>query len=447
MTTFAMWSVQNDTVNAVSMGSVKVSVEEEYEQGQELMPGSTADKKAWARNTGQLDIAVRMKVTRLWGTEGTDGALIADHTLATDNIEIEFNLEDWLYNEDNDYFYYKGVLAPGEATPPLFEQFTLSPESGDKYRGKFANIIVTAECVQAQGNGISLWGVRFEDLGVTYHAPASLDIVTHVNFLSPSGGFAFPDNQGDLFAEFKLLAPGESRSQTVEVKNAWSRPVEIFLWAEVTAQHASMQRSLDLVDKLLKDYTELVITHGGVRIYQGAVWGSPDLDSRAGDSMRYPYSLGTFQPGETKTLQLELILDPAMDNRFNDLIGLIDWVFSASGDEEEETTTAPPTCETTTTAPPTCETTTTAPPATTLPPPPEPTTGSPTTTAGPATTTAAVPTTTSPVATLKAPPADLPKTGGEARVTFWASMATGSGALLVVSLLALKRQKKGAKYV
>jgi len=36
----------------------------------------------------------------------------------------------------------------------------------------------------------------------------------------------------------------------------------------------------------------------------------------------------------------------------------------------------------------------------------------------------------------------MPKTGNENRVTFWASMSAGSGALLVVSLLAFKRQKK-----
>jgi len=40
-----------------------------------------------------------------------------------------------------------------------------------------------------------------------------------------------------------------------------------------------------------------------------------------------------------------------------------------------------------------------------------------------------------------------PKTGNEKRVTFWGAMSTGTGAFLVVSLLALKRQKKDERYV
>ena len=451
MTTYSMWSVQNDTINAVSMGSVKVSLEEEYEQGQELMPGATADKKVWAKNTGLLDIVVRMQITRKWGTEGPDGTIIEDKSLSTDNIEILWNQTDWYYNADDDYYYYKGVLGPGEVTTPLMEHFTLRADTGNEYKNKFANIIVTVECVQAQGGGISFWDMSFEDLGITYHEPEPLNIITRVNFLGPATGFDFPDNQGDLFAEFKLLAPGESRSQTVEVKNTWNKPVEIFLWADVTEQHPTMRDSLALVDELLKDYSALSITAAdGLQIYRGAVWGNPTRDSRAGDSMHYPYSLGIFQPGQTKTLQLGLTLDPRMDNRFHDLFGLIDWWFSASGDDDMPTTTAAPT---TTSGPTTTGSGTTASPTTTLPPPPvtsttDPSTGTrPPDRTGPTVPTAPASVTNPPTATIKPPIGDIPKTGNnENKVTFWASMSTASGAFLVGSLLALKRQKKDEEY-
>jgi len=435
MTTYSMWSVQNDTINAVSMGSVKVTLEEEFEQGQELMPGAVANKKVWAKNTGLLDIAVRAQVVLKWGTQGPGGGVIEDKALSTDNIEIEYNLTDWYYKAEDDFYYYKGVLKPGEVTTPLFERFTLNADStGNTYKNKYANILVNVECVQAQGGGISFWDMRFEDLGITYHAPAPVNIVTKVDFMSPATGFIFPANQGDLFADFKLLAPGESRSQTVEVRNAWKDPVEIFLWAEVTAQHPTMRDSLDLVDELIKEMALLTITaSGGQQLYRGAVWGNPDRETRDGSSMRYPYSLGMFQPGEIKTLQLNLTLDPRMDNRFKDLVGLINWHFSASGETDTPTTVPTTTTSrpTTTTSP---DTTTTSPGTSTAIKPTEHIITLPGTTAGRAT-------------TMSPPPQPPPKTGNEKRVTFWGAMSTGTGAFLVVSLLTLKRQKKDERRV
>jgi len=421
MTTYAAWSVQSDTVNAVSMGSVQVSLEEEYEQGQKLMPGVTADKKVWAKNTGLLDICVRAKVTKAWSAGGR---------LSTDYIMIDYNQKDWYYNEKDKYFYYKGVLAPGGTTPPLFERFTLSAEAGHAYRNQQASITVTVECVQAQGNGISAWGMRFEQLGISYKAPEPVNIVTRAHFVSPAAGFVFPDNGGDLFAAFKLLAPGESRAQAVEVKNLWSRPVEIFLWAAVTEQARARAEDLNLVNQLLREYANVTITEGAARIYQGAVWGNPALDSRAGDSMRYPYSLGVFQPGQGRTLRVDLTLDPRMDNRFRDLIGLVDWVFSAGGDEG-----VPPT---------TTNLTTTAPAATTE-------AGGTTTAAG--TATAQPPGTgapgpsaaTGPAGTIKPTVLTLPKTGDKSNVTFWAGLMVCSGALLAVTMLAARKQRREEK--
>ena len=461
MTTYAMWSVQSDTDNAVSMGSVKVALEEEFEHGQVLMPGVTADKKVWAKNTGLLDIAVRIKITKLWGDPGPDGAFVPDKKISTDNIEIPYNQKDWYYNSKDDYFYYKGVLKPGQTTPPLFERFILSSVGGNELRNKHANIIVKAECVQAQGGGISFWGMSFEDLGVVYRAQAAVNITTRVHFASPATGFYFPDNGGDLFAAFKLLAPGESRSQTVDVKNEWNEATEIFLWAAVADQAHATAETLPLINQLLRQYTQLTITDGaGKLIYRGPVWGNPTSTSRDTDSMRYPYSLGSFAPGQTRTLHLSLTLDPVMDNQFKDLFGLINWVFAASGDlvepsTQEQPVTVPTTTkkpgetttkkpgETTTKKP--GETTTQKPGETTTKKPGETTTKKPgeTTTKKPAETTtkkSAETTTKKPgsIKTISEPP---PKTGNENRVTFWASLSTCSGALLVAMLLAMKKQR------
>ena len=396
MTTYAAWSVQNDTTNQVSMGSVQVKLLEEYEQGQSLMPGITADKKVWAKNTGELDIVVRMKITKAWGTPGPNDKFVKDPSLSTDNILIPYNKEHWLYNENDDFYYYKGVLAPGEVTPALFEKFTLTLENSNDYRNKHANITVTVECVQAQGGGISIWDMSFEKLGVVYKEPTQPGIVARVNFVSPGAGFSFPDNNGDLFAAFKLLAPGGTRTQAVQVINQWNEPVEIFLWAAVTEQTLAKPEDMALVNQLLREYSYLTVTEGAAKLYEGSVWGNPTLDSTGTDSMRYPRSLGVFQPGAGKTLKLDLKLDERMDNKFRDLAGLVDWYFSAAGSNGAEPTTKPGDTTTTTTG---------------IPSQPQP----------------------------------PPKTGSS-QVTFWATLAVASGALMIAAIIAMRRETREERH-
>lgn len=344
--TYASWKTQSETVNTISMASVKGQIVEEYEQGQVVYPNGTVRKTVQVRNTGTVDALPRVKIEKAWGdNRDENGKLLINSELSTDNIEIHYNTEKWLYNENDGYYYYQEVLKPGDTTVSLFDSFTVNGENtGSEYKNKQADITVNMEMVQAAGGGLSYWGTSFEKLGIVYTQTENAEMITTVDFNSPDAGFSFDVNGGDLFADFKNLVPGESRSQVVEITNQWNRETEIFLRADFVEQIQATDENRELINRLLHDYAVVVITDDeGTVIYNGPVWGNPDVDSYGTDSMKYPYSLGTFTEGQTKKLHISLSLDPQADNQYKELLGLIKWVFSAQGDEFTDTPTPEPT--------------------------------------------------------------------------------------------------------
>lgn len=437
--TLASWKSQGETVNKISIASVKGQIVEEYEQGQVVAPNGTVDKVVQVRNTGTVDALPRVKVETAWG-DGRDesGKLLVNPDLVTDNIEIHYNTEHWLYREEDGYFYYKSVLKPGEITTPLMESFTINGEkTGGAYRNKQADITVTMEMVQAAGGGPSYWGTSFEELGIVYTQSETVELVTTVDFRGPDLGFSFDVNDGDLFAGFKNLVPGESRSQIVEITNQWEREAELFLWAEAIEQTQATEETLELINRLLHEYATIVITdEEGNVVYQGAVWGNPDIDSTGTDSMKYPYSLGVFEGEQTKKLNISLSLDSETDNRYMELFGLIRWVFSAEGAEEQPSVTPTPTPEDTPTPTPTPEETPTPTPEETPTPTPEDTpTPTPEDTITPTPGTTATPTPTP-------GEGDSPQTGDSQRVGLYLVAALLSFGLMVVTFRKTREEMK-----
>lgn len=331
--TLASFHAKSSTVNNITMASVKGSIVEEYEQGQTVYPADTVNKKVQVENTGTADVVVRVKIEKAWGDyREADGTLAVNPSLNTDNILIEYNTDDWLYKSDG-YFYFKGVLRAGEITPALLNSFTIDGKStGGEYKNKSADIIVTMELVQAAYQGLSSWGMSFEDLGIKYIESSQVPIVTSVEFKNPEEGFVFAVNFGDLFANFKDLIPGETRSQEIKVTNSWSNATEIFLNAEYIEQKVEDKDTYALIETLLREKAMINIfdSYGNI-IYSGAVYGNYDIISNGNNSMKNPISLGEFNPGETKSFYVSLSIDKNTDNKYTALLGLVKWVFSAEG--------------------------------------------------------------------------------------------------------------------
>lgn len=333
-TVFALWVREGETVNKVTMNSyVEGKIKEQYKETV-VYPGADVTKIVQVKNTGNIDALPRVKIEKAWGVKDENGVLIPDAALDTDYIEITYNTVDWIDNRENDgYFYYKHVLEPNEITEPLFKGFTVSEKAGGSYKNKSANIVVKMEIIQAGGGGLSYW--KAEEIGVEhYEENKQKPIKTTVEFLNPTDGFAFAINGGDLFSNFKNLIPGCTRSQIIEVTNKWNKEVELSLRADYIEQAHATDATRELINDLLHKYATIVITdENKTVIYDGPVWGNPDKDSTGTDSMKYPYSLGSFSGKESKNLIVSLSLSPDMNNEHMELLGLIKWIFRAEGED------------------------------------------------------------------------------------------------------------------
>lgn len=341
-TAYAAWKVTGTSVNVINTSGVRAQILEDYDRPGAVYPGNTIKKVVQVQNTGDSACIVRVKVEKAWGTgRDASGSLITDETYSTDNILIAYNTEYWIYEESDGYYYYKGVLEAGETTKAaLFEGFTVEETTGNEYMGLEADIYVKMECVQAAAEGLSVWNKSYTDLGIVYTAAEAEQTVTKVSFNGESAGFSFAPESTDLFANFKNLLPGETRSQTTEVINTTKDSVKIFLRAEDIEQSLAADGTIEQVAELLQKYVTITVTdQKGALLYSGAIWGEPYAGDSNPESMRYDISLGDFAAGETKQLNVQLQADPDMGNAYQELWGLIKWTWTAEGAKTQSTST------------------------------------------------------------------------------------------------------------
>ncbi len=338
MMAFAAWSQSGEADNALTMAGYQTRIIEEYQVPEHVDPGAEIDKVVNVENTGTVDTLIRVSVEKAFGTRKKDGTFQKDGTLDPDMIQITYGTSAWSSRDDG-YFYYKEILRAGETTKePLFRSFTLSPRIGEAYEGKDAQIVVRMESVQAEGDGISLWGLEWKDLGITAPEGANADPV-RVSYQGRDSGFDISAERTDLFASFKDLLPGCARTQRISIENASDEAVEILLRAEAASQEKMSARQSELVKELLEEHAAIEITQGKETLYEGPVSGN--LDGKE-HTMKNDISLGTFIPHDIEELKVKLSLDPAMDNESQELCGKVKWIFTAKGEDGEAIHTVRP---------------------------------------------------------------------------------------------------------
>ena len=99
------------------------------------------------------------------------------------------------------------------------------------------------------------------------------------------------------------------------------------LRAEAAKQNKYSKKNLELIRKLLTSYAKIEILENNKVLYHGTVDGNL---TKKGWSMKKDISLGEFKPGAGKNLIVKLSLSEEMDNEYQELLGKVKWVFSAS---------------------------------------------------------------------------------------------------------------------
>lgn len=328
VTAYAAWSSTGKTDNFLSMASYKAEIQEEYDRPGHVDPSQEVSKIVNVKNNGSVSIFVRVAIEKEIGDVDSEGNFTKDESLDPEKILITYDDTMWKDGGDG-YFYYMKELKAGKTTEvPLFKSFVLSKDVGNAYKKKEGHIIVKMESVQAEGGALSLWGKTAESLGLTYTEPETTSETTKVSFLGEKEGFDITTSQTDLFANFKNLMPGTSRTQEITLANKSSKKTHLSLAAEAVDQEKMSDKQLELVNKLLNEYGIIEISCDGSSLYKGPVSGTA-----AGTNMLKPISLCDLDAGTSKNMTVKLELSPDMDNQYMELLGKVRWVFTADGED------------------------------------------------------------------------------------------------------------------
>ena len=156
MGTYAYLVSEARATNVITTGTVKLTMTEyaevegdngsyrvPYVDPTKVMPGETVSKIPVIQNTGTAEFWTRMKVEINVDGEGIN---------PLDYITIEIDTENWVYNENDGWYYYKSTVAPGDEATPLFSEVTFESSMGNDFKGSSINIAVDAQAVQSKNN-------------------------------------------------------------------------------------------------------------------------------------------------------------------------------------------------------------------------------------------------------------------------------------------------------
>lgn len=128
----------NDTAkNTLVIGGVNTEVVEEFTPPEKLEPGTSFTKDVKVKNLGPSECYVRIK------------AVFTDSDMEK-YCTVDFNTRDYVYNEDDGFYYYTEILRVGDITPSLFTTVSLSEEITEAEIKDF-DILVYSEAYQSEG--------------------------------------------------------------------------------------------------------------------------------------------------------------------------------------------------------------------------------------------------------------------------------------------------------
>ena len=120
--------------NTIVLGYNNIVLNENYLPPLKIEKGISFTKEPYVTNTGNVECYVRVK------------SVVSDSRVEA-GISIDYNTNDFEYNTEDGYWYYKKILKPGESSEKLFTKVSISTDADDLVLDGF-DIFVYAESVQ-----------------------------------------------------------------------------------------------------------------------------------------------------------------------------------------------------------------------------------------------------------------------------------------------------------
>ena len=148
----AFYQTVGNATNVVTSGSIQFVIHEKTEQGTAyptegiyIMPGDVVSKRISIESTCDHNFYLRVKIVY-----GVDSKELS----AEDCIKLNINSDYWEYHDG--WYYYKGVVEPGQMTPDVFSHVEIVGAKVDNsYIGKTLQLTVVAHAVQSDNNPIT----------------------------------------------------------------------------------------------------------------------------------------------------------------------------------------------------------------------------------------------------------------------------------------------------
>ena len=117
----------------------------------QILPGATVQKSVAVKNTGGMEMYLRLTVEKEFRLSAENEGKPTDPTL----VGIEINTAHW--EERDGFYYYKTPLLRGETTEPLFTEVTFSSQMNNIYTNSAITFHIKAYATQVTGNGVSVF--------------------------------------------------------------------------------------------------------------------------------------------------------------------------------------------------------------------------------------------------------------------------------------------------
>lgn len=150
--TLAYYSTVGTATNVVTSGGIQLKIHEMTDAGTEfpkdgvyVMPGDVVSKKVSVENICENPFYLRVKI--VYGID-------SEELSAEECFKLNINQELWTFHEG--WYYYNGIVQPGQTTPDVFSHVEIVGSQVDtQYLGKTLLLTIEAQAVQSQNNPLT----------------------------------------------------------------------------------------------------------------------------------------------------------------------------------------------------------------------------------------------------------------------------------------------------
>jgi len=151
--TLSYYTATGKATNVISSGNIQLIIHEKTASGTEfpkegvyIVPGDVVSKQVSIENACEHPFYLRVKI--VYGIDSQE-------LTAQECFKLNIDENNWKYHDG--WYYYKGIVNPGETTPDVFSHVQIVGSAVDRNDiGKTLTLSVSAHAVQSENNPVTL---------------------------------------------------------------------------------------------------------------------------------------------------------------------------------------------------------------------------------------------------------------------------------------------------